>query len=231
MSRNEDRLELIKLMDSYSNKIVIIDNEVTKDKYAIGSIWEKQFYKEVAAHKTLNKKESSQDVFYELLLLEQSSNRKRKLSRIISSDLEYKLRAREDIDTLFLSVNIEEARSLKPALDYNFYQGMEVFLLNDWQGNINFERADKDLIDVISVDIPFMLPTPLPEDLKALQKKTRNFAIGYDAFEIVLLTEGTRNLNRNTYKGLTGKITFEGQLINRKSTIFQIKEGKYKYLN
>ena len=152
VSRNEDRLELIKLMDSYSNKIVIIDNEVTKDKYAIGSIWEKQFYKEVAAHKTLNKKESSQDVFYELLLLEQSSNRKRKLSRIISSDLEYKLRAREDIDTLFLSVNIEEARSLKPALDYNFYQGMEVFLLNDWQGNINFERADKDLIDVISVD-------------------------------------------------------------------------------
>ncbi len=231
VSRNEDRLELIKLMDSYSNKIVIIDNEVTKDKYAIGNIWEKQFYKEVAAYKTLNKKESSQDVFYELLLLEQSSNRKRKLSRIISSDLEYKLRAREDIDTLFLSVNIEEARSLKPALDYNFYQGMEVFLLNDWQGNIHFERADKDLIDVISVDIPFMLPTPLPEDLKALQKKTRNFAIGYDAFEIVLLTEGTRNLNRNTYKGLTGKITFEGQLINRKSTIFQIKEGKYKYLN
>ena len=108
---------------------------------------------------------------------------------------------------------------------------MEVFLLNDWQGNINFERADKDLIDVISVDIPFMLPTPLPEDLKALQNKTRNFAIGYDAFEIVLLTEGTRNLKKNTYKGLTGKITFEGQLINRKSTIFQIKEGKYKYLN
>ena len=27
------------------------------------------------------------------------------------------------------------------------------------------------------------------------------------------------------------KITFEGQLIIRKSTIFQIKEGKYKYLN
>ena len=231
VNRNEDKLELIKLMDSYSNKILIIDNEVTKDKYAIGRIWEKQFYKEVAAYKTLSEKESSQDIFYDLLLLEQSSKRKRKLSRIISKDLDYQLRTREDIDTLFLSVNTQEARSLKPALDYNYFQGMKVFLLNDWQGDISFERTEKDLIDVISVDIPFMLPTPLPESLKPLQNKTRNFAIGYDAFEIVLLTEGTRNLSKTAYKGLTGRITFEGQLIIRKSTIFQIKDGIYEYLN
>ena len=114
--------------------------------------------------------------------------------------MDYQLRTREDIDTLFLSVNTQEARSLKPALDYNYFQGMQVFLLNDWQGNISFERTEKDLIDVISVDIPFMLPTPLPESLKPLQNKTRNFAIGYDAFEIVLLTEGTRNLSKTAYK-------------------------------
>ena len=231
VNRNEDKLELIKLMDSYSNKILIIDNEATKDKYAIGRIWENQFYKEVAAYKTISEKESSQDIFYDLLLLEQSSKRKRKLSRTISKDLDYQLRTREDIDTLFLSVNTQEARSLKPALDYNYFQGMKVFLLNDWQGDIGFERTEKDLIDVISVDIPFMLPTPLPESLKPLQNKTRNFAIGYDAFEIVLLTEGTRNLSKTAYKGLTGRITFEGQLIIRKSTIFQIKDGIYEYLN
>tara|TARA_B100000401_G_scaffold353137_1_gene250707 strand:+ start:441 stop:1595 length:1155 start_codon:yes stop_codon:yes gene_type:complete len=231
VSRNEDRLAIIRLMDSYSDKIIVIDNEATKDKYEIGKIWEKQFYKEVVAYKTLNSKESSQDIFYNLLLLEQSNKRKRKLSRIISKDLAYKLRTREDIDTLFLSVNIQEARSLKPALDYNYDQGMKVFLLNDWQGDINFERTDKDLIDVISVDIPFMLPTPLPEGLKALQNKTRNFAIGYDAFEVVLLTEGARNLNKTTYKGLTGNITFEGQLIIRKPTIFRIQDGIYEYLN
>ena len=91
------------------------------------------------------------------------------------------MRTREDIDTLFLSVNIQEARSLKPALDYNYYEGMDVFLVNDWQGDINFEKIDKDLEGVISIDIPFMLPTPLPEDLKVLNNKTRYFAIGYDA--------------------------------------------------
>ena len=108
---------------------------------------------------------------------------------------------------------------------------MQVFLVNDWEGNFQFFKADKDLEGVISIDIPFMLPVSLPDDLKALQNKTRGFAIGYDAFEKVLLIKGARNLNRTTYKGLTGKITFKDNAIERKSTIFKIRNGIYEYLN
>ena len=85
--------------------------------------------------------------------------------------------------------------------------------------------------DRISIDIPFMLPLPLPDDLNTLNNKTRNFAIGYDAFEIALLMEGSRNLNKTSYKGLTGKITFKDNTIKRNSIIFKIKNGKYEYLN
>ena len=79
--------------------------------------------------------------------------------------------------------------------------------------------------------MPFMLPSRLPEDLEPLQNRSRNFAIGYDAFQIVMLMKGTRNLNTTTYKGLTGKITFEKNNIERESTIFRIKNGIYEYLN
>ena len=92
VSRQQDREELIKFMSLYSNKIIVIDNEATKDKYEIGRIWEKQFYKQVAEYRTINLKESSQEIFYDLLLLDQSNKRKRKLSRIISKDLDYNLR-------------------------------------------------------------------------------------------------------------------------------------------
>ena len=51
----------------------------------------------------------------------------------------------------------------------------------------------------------------LEKVLKSLKNKSRNFAIGYDAFEVVLLIKGTRNLNGTVYKGLTGKITLERQ--------------------
>ena len=40
-----------------------------------------------------------------------------------------------------------------------------------------------------------------------------------------------KNLNGITYKGLTGKITFKNKRIQRKSTIFRIKNGDYEYLN
>ena len=231
ISRNDDKYELIRFMNSYSDNAMVIDNEVTKDKYEIGEFWKKQFKKDIAEYKTFNKAESSQSIFSNLLLSEQSLKRKRKLSRIISQDIDHKPRTRQDINSLFLSVNTQEARNLKPALDYNYFEGMTVFLANDWEGEVQFLETDKDLEGVISIDIPFMLPLPLPDDLRKLEYKTRNFAIGYDAFEIVLLTEGARNLNRTTYKGLTGKITFNGRFIFRKSTIFQIKNGIYKSLN
>ena len=75
-----------------------------------------------------------------------------------------------------------------------------------------------------------MLPTRLPSDLKRIEMKTRNFAIGYDSFQIAILLKGARNLNRVAYKGLTGEITFKGQSIVRKSTIFRIENRVYKYL-
>ena len=108
---------------------------------------------------------------------------------------------------------------------------MDVFLANDWEGGVEFLKTDKDLEGVISIDIPFMLQSTLPDDLKTVKDKSRNFAIGYDAFEIVLLMKGTRDFNRTTYKGLTGRITFGEKDIQRKSTIFKIKNGIYEYLN
>tara|TARA_Y100000748_G_scaffold257282_1_gene223911 strand:- start:2125 stop:3279 length:1155 start_codon:yes stop_codon:yes gene_type:complete len=231
VNRNEDKYELIRFMDSYSNFAMIIDNEVTNDKYEIGDFWKKEFKKEVAEYRTFNEGDYSQDIFTNLLLLEQSFKRKRKLSRLISKELSHKSRARQDIDALFLSVSTREARNLKPALDYSYNEEMEVFLANDWVGDFQFLKADKDLDGVISIEIPFMLPTPIPIELRALQNKSRNFAIGYDAFEIVLLTKGARDLSKVTYKGLTGKITFRNNDIDRKSKIFKVRNGTYEYLN
>ena len=68
-------------------------------------------------------------------------------------------------------------------------------------------------------------------DLELLQNKTRNFAIGYDAFQIVLLIKGASNLDKITYKGLTGQITIKDKNISRKSIIFVFKNGIYEYLN
>ena len=42
VTRNDDKFELLKFMNFYSNYAMIIDNETTKDKYEIGEFWKKR---------------------------------------------------------------------------------------------------------------------------------------------------------------------------------------------
>ena len=89
----------------------------TLDKEKIKSSL-KDLKMEVVALETYNDDLSSQDMFAKLLMVDRSQERKRKLSRRISETISGDSRAREDIDTVFFSVDLQEARNLKPALDY-----------------------------------------------------------------------------------------------------------------
>jgi hypothetical protein len=68
-----------------------------------------------------------------------------------------------------------------------------------------------------------MMPIKMPMHLKSFNK-TREFAIGYDAFEIMLLRYGTNNNQKFMYKGLTGKINTNNKKITREAYIFKISE-------
>ena len=60
--------------------------------------------------------------------------------------------------------------------------------------------------------------------------KTREFAIGYDAFEIILLKYGSINSKNFIYRGLTGKISLDQKKINRSSYLFEITDKGIKVL-
>ena len=104
-----------------------------------------------------------QDMFAELLLVDRSQERKRKLSRRITENINSDSRTREDVDTFFLSVDLQEARNLKPALDYISEKDFEVYVLNSWQTNSVYNFDDKDLFGSIHSDFPIMMPIAMPE--------------------------------------------------------------------
>ena len=59
VNRDDDKYKLIRMMNSYSNNAMIIDNEFTKDKHEIGKFWKKEFNKEIAEYKTFYKTEDA----------------------------------------------------------------------------------------------------------------------------------------------------------------------------
>ena len=221
ISRKKEEEKLLNLISS-KNNIAVIDSTKTLDAPKIIQYLVDQD-KTVAEQRTYSNKQNSQNMFSEVLMVDRSKERLRKLSRRLSLEISGNPRTRKDIDTFVFSVGLDTARNLKPALEYITENELEIFILNDWESNIAYDASDKDLIGSINSDIPFMMPIKAPDFLKS-SKRTREFAIGYDTFEIIMLKYGRSTPRNFEYKGLTGKLDISGQIISRKPYVFKVTD-------
>ena len=185
---------------------------------------------EIISTATSGDKISSQKLLSEILLLEQSQIRSRKLSRIIGSEITNSPRKRDDIDSIFLSTSLANARSIKPALEYNFADNLSVYFIPSWNESDYLTTNELDLENVIITEMPFLLHTSTTFQKIDNTNKTRNFAIGYDSFELILLLNS--DLKRNfEYFGLTGLITYNSSTIKRTALSAKVIKGKLDYLD
>ena len=228
VSREEEKNKLIQNISVTSSRFVIIDSKKNIDKNSIVNLME-DYKKEIVTSKTYNNETTSQSMFSEILLVDRSKERIRKLSRRLSEKVSSDLRSREDIDGFFLSVDLKEARNLKPAIDYISEKDFRVFILNSWNTNDKYQSIEKDLSGSIHSDMPIMMPIQMPKFITD-ENRSREFAIGYDAFEIILLRYGSVNLKNFIYKGLTGKIKLDRKETRRSPYVFEITDNGIKVL-
>ena len=66
-----------------------------------------------------------------------------------------------------------------------------------------------------------MMPIKIPEYISE-DKRSREFAIGYDVFEIMLLMNGSVNTNNFIYRGLSGGIKIDKRQVLRSAYVFKI---------
>ena len=226
-------VDIKNLLDIAKNKggmrAIIIDDSTTKDKALVKKIWE-NMDGEVVSSVSSEIKISSQELLAEILLLEQSKVRSRKLSRIIGVQIKNEPRKREDIDSIFLSTSLPNARSLKPALEYNFADNISVYLIPSWGEEGSLTNNELDLEKVVISEMPFLLNTNTSFQEINSRNNSRNFAIGYDAYELVLLLDTSSRRNFN-YFGLTGLITNKYPSIQKKSLHAKVINGKLEYQN
>ena len=228
VSREEEKYKLIQNISESSSRFVVIDSKNNMDKNSIVNLLE-DYKKEIVTSETFNNETTSQTMFSEILLVDRSKERIRKLSRRLSEKVAATSRSRDDIDTFFLSLDLKEARNLKPAIDYISEKDFDIFILNSWNTNDKYRPLEKDLIGSIHSDMPIMMPIPMPKYI-AEENRTREFAIGYDAFEIILLRYGSVNSKNFIYKGLTGKVSLDRKKYKRSPYLFEITNKGIKIL-
>ncbi|MFC3852384.1 penicillin-binding protein activator [Salinispirillum marinum] len=158
----------------------------------------------------------------ELLNIDESEQRAREINAMIPGNLQAEPRRRRDIDLIFMAVQPDQARQLRPLLNYQYAEDLPVMSISSIVATGNGQR-NSDLDGVRFLEIPWQLSEhPLQDDLRALspaqyERYARLYAMGLDAFNLVPRMRFLQQDPAASYQGVTGTITLapNGQLNRR----------------
>lgn len=171
-----------------------------------------------------------------LLDINSSHSRKRRLEQLLDTKLEFEPAIRRDIDVIFMAVNSEHARLLKPQL--KFHHAGEVPVLSTamvFSGDID-PKADRDLNGIKYNEIPWLLSDAATNN--AIYQTVNNsrrdnsagisrlMALGIDAYNLHREIENMRLDNLYSVDGKTGALSLtQGNKIQRRLQWAEFAEG------
>ncbi len=169
------------------------------------------------------------------LQISQSDQRFRSLSNTIGQKLFFEPSIRDDVDVVFLAITSDQARSVRPQLDFFHARELPRLATSRVASLDDDARKNKDLNSIFYADAPWVLNRRMRKDpLKQTIEKNfpqskgvygKLYALGIDAYQIVLQLDALSRGERLT--GYTGdlELTADGR-IQRHLDWAQYQEGE-----
>ena len=128
-----------------------------------------------------------------LLNLTTSNRRKSMIQQIIGEPVQFEPRRRQDVDMIFIAANSRQARLIKPQLKFHHAQGLPVYATSHISSSDATADDDRDLNDILFVDMPWMLDDKRNQDHQNIstlwpnssKRFSRLFALGIDAYRLI----------------------------------------------
>ena len=128
-----------------------------------------------------------------LLNLTTSEHRKTILQQVIKEQVQFDVRRRQDVDMIFIAANARQARSIKPQLEFHRAQDLPVYATSNISSSQSNPDDDRDLNEILFVDIPWMLNNQNNRDHQEISRLwpneskrfSRLFALGIDAYRMI----------------------------------------------
>jgi len=158
-----------------------------------------------------------------MLDIDQSKQRRKRLTRLLGEALEFEPRRREDVDFIFVAANPVKARQIRPQLQFHHAINLPIYTTSHaWQGFINSDK-DRDIEGILFPDIPWLLADEGEESLslnsfKRLTRQQRSdtfrlVAMGIDSYQLPGHLARLQNSELEALDGKTGQL-FMDQLNN-----------------
>ncbi len=167
----------------------------------------------------------------QLLHIDQSEQRRRRLQQIIGMTPYFEPYRRSDADMIFLVARPNEGRAVKPLLAYHYAGDLPVYATSHiYRGNTDRSR-DQDINGIHFVDIPWVFnsDSAIRQAINAHFARSdafqRMYALGIDSFRLHMRINQLRTGSGQVF-GETGTLTLNalGQ-IERELTLAEIRGG------
>lgn len=128
---------------------------------------------------------------------------------------------RQDIDMIVLAAPPEQARQLRPLLDFYYANNLKVYATSSIYQGTPQPQQDRDLNGVIFCDMPWIL-----ENRQGNTALARLYAMGLDAYQLTSRLSILNESPNAQYHGATGILSVgPNHTIERELSWAQIKDG------
>jgi len=176
------------------------------------------------------------ELVQQLLNVDNSEMRAKRLQQILGTPLEFVQRRRQDADMVFLAASPTDARRIKPFLNYYFAQDLPVYSISRINSGDNEPSLNSDLNGIVFTDSPLMISSDpsmkqLREDLKTISPGVssslgRLFALGFDAYNLISDLNVLKAINTFSKDGLSGRLNVDAQgKVTRTLSVAKFQNG------
>lgn len=126
---------------------------------------------------------------------------------------------RQDADYIFMAAFANQARSIRPQLQFFFAGELPIYATSQCYGGSTNSTADLDLEGVFFTDIPWVLANTTPQQalrqtLASQQPTTFNqlkrlYALGVDAYQLIAQLDRMRGSADENFQGETGSLRLD----------------------
>lgn len=151
-----------------------------------------------------------------LLNIHESEQRRSLLESRIGQKLRFEVRARRDIDFIFLAADVRRGRLLKPQINFHRARNVPVYATSHIYSGRADPLHDTDLDGVIFGDMPWLLVAegPIAQLRQSLQANAipangeldRLYALGVDSFAVLAHLNRIATTDGARYAGVTGSL-------------------------
>ena len=163
--------------------------------------------------------------------IKESDYRHRELQKIIGRRAEFEPRARNDVDMIFMLAKPEEARQLKPTLNFHYAGDVPVYATSHIYNGEQDADSDRDLNGVMFTSLPWFFDSQsiekrsIEENTNASAFFERLYAFGVDAYHLQSRLAQMAYLPQLTIQGASGKLSMDTQKRVKREQLWAIFES------